>query len=194
MSNPIKIKETISISKNEILAKHSQMNQYFMDCIKALYGECVQGVDIKCFLPCNIIKASKQNNYSVLEDLKKKSGCYIFLNKEQIPVYIGIGGKVLNKQDLYKRITQELSSYVKKGSNQKTEYAKNSGATLSKNIQEIDALLTNNQVSPDDSVETIKTFGLITINVGSITVKNSVNNSQALESILIALFHPKYNK
>jgi hypothetical protein len=35
---------------------------------------------------------------------------------------------------------------------------------------------------------------LITIAVGAITDENSVNNSQALETILIALFHPKYNK
>lgn len=191
MSNSLKITETISISKDEILIKYSQMNQYFMDCIKVLYGKCVQGVDIKYFLPCNII--NKRNCLSILDCLKGKTGVYIFIDNDSVPVYIGIGGqKVKATQNLKVRLSQELRSYCKE--NAATSYSKDSGATLSKNIQEIDALLTNKQVSPDDSVETIKSFGLITITVGSITDKNSVNNSQALESILIALFHPKYNK
>lgn len=193
MSNPIKITETISISKDEIFAKHSQMNQYFMDCIKALYGESVQGVDIKCFQPSNIIKDSGNNNYSILKGLEKRTGCYVFLNNLQIPVYIGIGGKKVNAtQNLKDRLSQELRSYCKE--NATTSYSKDSGATLSKNIQEIDSKIESKNVTPDESIEMIKSFMIIVIVVGDINKDSDVLKSRALETILIALFHPKYNK
>jgi hypothetical protein len=195
VQHPVKLTETFSISKKALLEKYNLINRYFLDCIMALYGENIQSVDLKCFLPCTIIKSAGQNKYSILGEAKKKTGCYIFLNQEQIPVYIGIGGKVANsKQSLYDRIIQELSVYVEKGSNQSTMFTKDSGATLSKNIQEIDSLLTNTQITPDNSVETIKSFSLITIIIGEITCNEAVEKAQALEIILIALFHPKYNK
>jgi hypothetical protein len=193
MSIPIKINDNYSIAKDSILAKYKNIDVFFRDCINALYGEGNTNIEVNCFLSSNIVVKNSKYKLSILNSLKTKTGVYIFLDNESIPVYIGIGGQKVNaKQDLKVRISQELRAYCQ--NNVTTNYSKDSGATLSKNIQNIDTLLTNNQVSPDDSVETIKSFSLITIAVGAITDENSVNNSQALETILIALFHPKYNK
>jgi len=190
MSNSLKIIETISISKDEILEKYSQMNQYFIDCIRALYGECVQGVDIKCFLPCNIINKNGENFLSILDCLKGKAGVYIFMNNDSVPVYIGKGGtsSSINKKakDLKFRIGQELGSGNKHN-------------TLSNNIITIDSMLSNNTITESESIEHIKCFSLIVIssgdriNDGSL-VQDSIDRANNLETILISLFHPKYNK
>ena len=195
MSAPIKINENISISKEQIQTNYQQMDIFFKNGISALYGDNVEeNFEVNCFLPCNIIKESGKNSYKCFNTLKNKSGVYLFLNNNTEPVYIGIGGEKLNGQDLERRLIQEVNVYVKKDSNFKTKYAKNSGATLSKNIQDIDSILENNEVTPDNSIERIKLFSILTLSVGKINDKNSVLKSRSFETILIALFKPKYNK
>ncbi len=190
MCNPIKINENINISKNDILNKYKKFDKYFRDCLDALYGE-KNNITINCYLPCNIINKQKYK-LEILKLLEDKTGVYIFIDNENIPVYIGIGGQKQNKQDLKTRVSQELRAYVTKGKT--TSYSKDTGATLSKNIQEIESILQNQKITPDNSIELIKSFSLLTITVGEVTIKSDVLKSRALETILIALFHPKYNK
>jgi len=146
---------------------------------------------INCFSPSALINRSRYK-LAILNPLKDKTGIYIFLDSEFVPVYIGIGGQKTNGQNLKIRLGQELRAHVKKG--QSTEYSKDSGATLSKNIQEIDKLLTQEDISADTSIETIKGFKIITLAVGDIDCEKDVLNARALETVLISLFHPKYNK
>ena len=174
----VKIKEIISISKEEILEKY--MDDYYKNIIKALYGEKLDIYDLDFTI--NEYKAG-----FTIDDLnneKGKVGCYIFIEKE-VPVYIGVGG-IGTKKDLRNRVRQELKSSDK-----------DTGATLSRNIQKIDALLEHKkkeEVTPENSVNKINTFDLVTITVGKLNDSYSVEKAKALETILIALFHPKYNK
>jgi hypothetical protein len=182
---------TIKISKDNILKKYFQMDDFFKSCINALYGDS-EKPEIKRYLPKNIINdVGKDNDLSCLNELSTKTGVYLFL-EDQIPVYIGIGGEKAEGQDLKTRINQELRAYAKKGV--KTKYSKDSGATLSKKIQKIDLLLLNKKISPDVSVEKIKTFKLLVICCGDVSKEKDVLKSRDLETVLIALFHPKYNK
>jgi len=193
MSTPIKMNNNYSISKESILSKYKKMDKFLKDSIHALYGEDNE-IKINCFLPCNIIGRSGSNSYSCFISLKKKTGIYLFLNNDDAPVYIGIGGEKVNGQDLKTRLQQEINVYVQKNSSLSTIYAKNTGATLSKNIQEIDTVLENKKVLPDNSIEKIKTFSILTVIAGDINNKEDVIRARALEMVLIALFHPKYNK
>lgn len=178
----VKIKEVISISKKKILKKYQDMDKYFRDIIEALYAGKYESFEMK-----NTVKQTK-NDYSKLksESLRDKTGCYIFLCNRR-PVYVGVGG-IRKSQDLVDRIKQECRSYVKKDYSGICNYSKDSGATLSKKIQD------EEKVSPNESMEKIKTFDLIPIVVGEITKEKDVVKAKALETILIAIFHPKYNK
>lgn len=172
----VKIKEIISISKEEILEKYCEMDDYYKNIIKALYGEKLDRYDLDFTI--NEYKAG-----FTIDDLnneKGKVGCYIFI-EDMVPVYIGVGG-IGTKKDLKNRVRQELKSSEK-----------DTGATLSRNIQKIDALLEDEEVTPENSVDKINTFDLVTITVGELN-SNFVENAKKLEAILIALFHPKYNK
>lgn len=177
------------ISKDTVLNDYQNMEIFFKAKIEELYNKN----NSCCYLyPSKIIN---QNKYklSSLANLKNKTGVYIFLNQNSIPVYIGIGGqKIGGGQDLKARISQELRAYVT--NKQTTHYSKDSGATLSKNIQEIDSLLNNSIVTPDNSIEKMKVFTVIVIIVGDLNNKYDVLRSRALETICIALFHPQYNK
>jgi len=180
----------ISITKDKIIGEYKNMDSFYINCIEGLYGKYNKNINFY-----NLSKIIKQNADNDLTDLKKlnsKTGVYLFVNKTNEPVYIGIGGEKVNSQDLKTRIGQEFRAYTKKG--EVSKYSKDSGATLSKNIREIDNLLENKKNSPDNSIEKIKSFSLITITVGEVKTKKDVLKSRALETILIALFHPKYNK
>ncbi len=188
------INDKYFIKKDDILKKYNSINNFYMDCLLTLYGEPKKNITLYPYSPFNIIKPKGDNNYSCLDALEGKTGVYIFIDNKRFPVYIGIGGKKLDGQNLKTRVSQELNVYVEKGSTQTTIYAKNSGATLSKNIQEIDSLLLNTSILPDNSMKTIKSLYLLVIPVGSISNQTDVTTSKCLETILIALFHPKYNK
>jgi hypothetical protein len=177
----VKIKEVISISKKEILEKYQDMDKYFRDVIERLYAGEYASFDLK-----NIIKESGNNDCSALNFLTGKTGCYMFLCDGGIPVYIGIGGEEVGGRDLYERVRQQCG----KGSD--------SGVTLSQNIQDIDKLFVKKEkkkeITLEYSTNKKKTFYLIPIVVGDVTEEEDVGKAKALETILIALFHPKYNK
>jgi hypothetical protein len=185
------INENYPVVKEDILGKYQNMDLFFQECIEALYGK-ENEININCFLPRNIIKNKGNNDLSSLGSLEGKTGIYIFLDSESIPVYIGIGGQKVNGQDLKIRLAQELRAYVTK--NEKTKYARDTGATLSKNIQVIDKLLMGNNILPDNSIETIKKFNIIALIVGEINEEENVLKARALETVLISLYGPKYNK
>lgn len=183
----VKIKEVIK----EILEKYQDMNKYFRDIIEAIWGD-YDSNNSKLIIK----RYDSSHGIDISEDEVGKTGCYIFLC-DGIPVYIGVGGHKIYKKkkkkqnqnckkknwDLQCRVKQELKKYTN-----------NTGATLSKNIKEIDTLLEGKEISADDSVEKIKKFQLITIVVGKRNKKEARENAKKLETILIALFHPKYNK
>ena len=185
MTIPIRINDDISISKESILSKYKSINSFFKKCLEALYGKN-NSISINCFLPCNMIKEGTNNDLKVLMPLKDRTGIYIFLDSNSIPVYIGIGGQKINaNQGLKARIGQELRAFKNEG---------DTGTTLSKNIQEIDSLLENKKITADESILRIKSFSLLSIDVGDIAIEVDVFKSKSLETILIALYHPKYNK
>ncbi|PIE80805.1 MAG: hypothetical protein CSA15_01485 [Candidatus Delongbacteria bacterium] len=221
MKSPIN--EKILISKDDILSQYSSMNKYFIKCIRALYGESIDDVKLDKFNPSKIINDNGNNNLSSLDILKDRTGVYIFVNNEKVPVYIGVGGKKVEGQDLKTRIGQELREYRASEEDTGTTSSKeiknielqpnneeidfdestekvksvkkgDTGATLSKNIQDIECLLMNKEITPNESIKKIKSFNLITISIGSIVDKEDVKKARVLETILISLFNPKYNK
>lgn len=181
-----KIKEVIT----ETLEKYQNMDRYFRDVIAALCESNDSNNSkflIKRYDSCHGIESS--------EDEVGKTGCYIFLC-DGIPVYIGVGG-----HKIYKKKKKKQNQNCKKKNwdlqcrvKQELQKCTNTGATLSKNIKYIDALLENKEISVDASAEKIKKFQLITIIVGERNNENARENAKKLETILIALFHPKYNK
>ena len=189
MSTPIKMNNNYSISKESILAKYTNINSFFKSCINAFYGDYNTGIEVNCFLPCNIIVNGANNKLSILNILKGKSGVYIFLDSDRIPVYIGKGGtsKKLTGTDLKSRVGQELR-------------AGSIGNTLSKNIIDIESELQNKNISKEFSIDNlIKNFSLLTITVCDRVANNEIDEvnilkAEALEMVFIALFHPKYNK
>ncbi len=189
MKKPIRISDNIILSKDSILNRYQNLDVYFRDCLEALYGKD-NGVDIKCFLPCNIINNTGKNSALALNSLIGKAGIYIFLDQDLVPVYIGKGGTSSSTaddaKDLKFRINQQLG-----GGNRHN--------TLSNNIIEIESLLSNNTITEDESIEYIKSFSLLVISSGDrrkngSLFQDSIDNANTLETILIALFHPKYNK
>ncbi len=190
MSIPIKMNDNYSISKDSILTKYSNIDDYFKNCINALCGEKNTGIKINYFLPCNIILNGGSNNLSALDALKDKAGVYIFLDSDKIPVYIGKGGtsNELTGKDLKFRVGQELG----KG---------NPHNTISNNIIDIESKLQNKKITSRVSIDKfIKNFSILTITVCDRVINNNeidkvnILNTEALEIVLIALFHPKYNK
>lgn len=186
----VKIKEVISISKKEILEKYQDMDKYFRDILEALW-ESNDSNNGK-FL---IKRYDSSHGIDSSEDEVGKTGCYMFLC-EGVPVYIGVGG-----HKIYKKKKKKQNQNCKKKNwdlqcrvKQELEKCTNTGATLSKNIKEVDALLEGKEMSADDSVEKIKKFQLITIIVGERNNEDDRYKAKVLETILIALFHPKYNK
>ena len=192
----VKIMDKIEISKEKILEEYTNIDDFIKEAIEIVY--CEKEIDItkheiiktieKYEFGLKIIQEMiEKRKYDALDDLKGKTGVYIFL-KDGIPQYIGIGGEKHDGKDenrLYTRLTQELRKYDPSSSD--------TGATLSKNIQEIETALGNITYGVE-SIEIIKTFDLIVLLVGDITKKEDVEKARVLETVLIALFHPKYNK
>ena len=112
--------------------------------------------------------------------------------KDRFPVYIGKAGTA--SMNFLERINQELACYGPDSNNQNK--IKNNCNTLSRKIQKIDLLLNsslhfNNQSDLGDySLTTINSFYLIFVKSGE---KGDNDSATALEAVLVALFHPKYN-
>ena len=172
------------ISKENILAQYTSLDLLYIDAINIIYGD--KGTIISSLKFSDIkneiinIKCSSKNIDLQKCSLKEKTGVYIFiLNKK--PIYIGVGGTG-NKDDLKTRINAEVRTFPT-----------NNNATLSKNIQDINKLLLQKETTEQDSLTTIENSTLLVLNIGNMTVENKVK-SKSLETVLIALFKPIYNK
>jgi len=117
-----------------------------------------------------------QNNLSVIEYLSLQ-GIYAFIDEHGVIRYIGQGGS--GSTSLKDRIGQELRLF------KKTEKGNNAG-TLSKNIQEIDNQSFNNQ---NEFKQYISQWKIKILHSDSFDV-----HIDLLESLLIELIKPRYNK
>ena len=164
--------ETKIISKENILNTYSGLDLFYRNVIDFLYtGINEQNIIFAKTLVSNYIE--NKDNFS---DWENNAGVYIFI-ENRIPVYIGesSGGNSDNYNFLI-RIDQETS---------------HTNQTLPKNVMKIDNLLENNNLNIDDAINKIKQFNLIFIKTEE---KGNRTKCKALEAVLIALFHPKYNK
>jgi hypothetical protein len=176
------------ISKDEILNSYSEIDSLYKSMIEYLYtGSNNNGLTVK-----NISVSDYRINNSSLSEWNDYSGVYIFM-KDRFPVYIGKAGTA--SMNFLERINQELACYGPDSNNQNKK--KNNCNTLSRKIQTIDLLLNsslhiNNQSDLGDySLTTINSFYLIFVKSGE---KGDNDSATALEAVLVALFHPKYNK
>ncbi len=117
---------------------------------------------------------------------KEKTGVYIFLDNDNIPVYVGVAGKVGGDHDIKQRLQKQFN-------------CDNTNATLSINIEEIESILQSIQINcpkKKDKKELILKYAskLLVIEVGDISSADEVQKAQSLEILLIALFNAKYNK
>lgn len=175
------------ILEKDILLKYKNMDIFFLNCIKSLSG--AKNIDIQqdYFFSKDMLKQGR-NDLSSLKKLINKTGVYIFLDSNNIPVYIGKGGtsKEIGGRDLKYRIGQELG-------------AGNQHNTLSNKIIKIEGFLQNKKISKEDSINIfIKKFSITTITVDERMINEKINlesidKVEALETILIALLSPKYN-
>jgi len=179
------INQEIAISKNEIFNKYNNLNTYTKNVINAIYGEEVCAVDLKCFYSKDIIKINGNNNIKILNKYKGKTGIYIFLDNDNIPVYIGVAGKIDSNHSIQDRLQKQFNCH-------------SSNSTLSLNIFDTEKsygnILTNS--SKDDKKQLILNYTpkLLIINAGDLSCDNDVYTSLALEQVLISLFNSKYNK
>jgi len=171
------------MAKELITDKFDLLNNLFKDVINAIEEDKFSNGTLLCAQPNKIISATSQNNYDTIISTKETVGIYLFLNSDGLPTYIGKGGtsRSSNGKDLYFRLQQELGSGNKHN-------------TLSNNIKEI------SNVSEEQSLELIKSFTLKILILGNRTNsseninKEIILKSEAIETLLIALFDPVYNK
>lgn len=211
------IAKNITISKNEILNKYSNLDEKVKAIIEKLYEieyELTNNMNIREFNLCNdFLKNPKSNNE--FNKYKNKTGVYIFL-KDNIPVYIGFGGSGTT-QDLKKRIENQFSAKDNNYSNLVYKIIKVEKSldydTLKHKINDIDEIMQTLQSrkeyfkkpknarfckSPEIDFNRLQcillgyTSSLIVIDCGEKEYDN-IKFAQALEVILIALFNSKYN-
>lgn len=98
---------------------------------------------------------------------------------------LGVGG-IGKNDDLYVRVRNECKIHSK-------SYSEDTGATLSINIKKELELL--NQYKDDNQIKSlINSFRIIAINLGKMNVSSNQDFANYLESLLIILFRPKYNR
>lgn len=191
------IKKQIVISKDEILNKHKYFDLRVKNIIEKLYDDSIDEHELKFFNIrikkielSDMIKLSIQNSYKSLEFLKKKTGVYLFLDKDENPVYVGFSGRG-EKQDLKEKIIKHFSK-------------NKSVSKLISNIKEIENYLNNINLGDTEFKEILLNYTpfLIVIDCGNMYKnetsmeknENNVKFARALEVILISLFNSKYNK
>ena len=166
------------------MKEYNNLDNLFKNVIKTLYGQ-ESPMEFKKVLSTNIININGENNLKSLNEFDGSTGVYIFLNKNHIPVYIGVAGKQGSTHSLKDRLQKQFNCHE-------------SNATLAKNIVDIESLLQNKSI-PNSSVKDRKKLiseyapTLIIIDMGTLNNSN-VKNSLALEQILISIFNSKYNK
>ncbi len=184
-ANKMSIQEEIIISKDEILSKYQNLSTYVKNVINAIYGEDISGIDLKCFYSSTIINTDGKNNMGVLTSYKKKTGVYIFLDNNSMPVYIGVAGKIGGEHSIQKRLQKQFNCHKTNG-------------TLALNIAEIEEAYGTNigNTSKKDRKNLILNYApnLLVICVGELENDDDIRTSLSLEKILISLFNSKYNK
>lgn len=159
--------------------KYKEMKSFYKDCLALLWGKgnkCKKmDISKKTFFVKNIVDDSKTT-----KDLRKKTGVYIFLDEKNNTKYIGVGGTTEGKS-LKSRVNQELKKYGTSGPGFDT------GATLSKNIQNIE------EIDAEEAKKIIDEYMIVVLIVGSNKNNYERRQSQSLERLLIALYNPTYN-
>ncbi len=179
----------IVITKDLILSKYDKIDKFFKDCLKTLYNE-ESNILRSNYVIDKIINIEANNYLDKISDCSGYVGIYVFTDDKGFPQYIGKGGtsRKINGRDIKFRIGQELCKYIGNNCN-----------TLSKNIINIDTLLENKKITPEESVEKIKKFNLIVLKIGERLNKNNqinlgfIKKTEALEKLLLAIFPTKYN-
>ena len=181
--------DEIVINKTEILTTYQNMDSLIKKAIEILYSDnwdnynpfeniiIFENVEESLINKDCRKKIDKESNKC---ELSGKTGVYVFIN-ENLPIYIGLGG--IGKND---NLRTRLNAEVK-------TTATHNNATLSKNIQDIDAVLLNREISAEESLNKIKNSKIIVFVVGDMTDENK-DKTKMLEMALIALFKPRYNK
>jgi len=173
------------ISYKSLLAQYEKMDDLYRQIIYCLYKskrECRNNsFSMSYYEVDKLIKIGSSNELTMLDKLQNKCGVYIFLDKGNTPVYIGVAAKIDSKHSLKDRLQKQLNS--------------NTNSTLSLNINEYEKY--NYGLSQqNDFKKLILEYApkLITISMGKLKNKEAINRSLALEKILIALLDPEYNK
>lgn len=183
-----KLKDCIIISKESILKSYPNLEEYYANVIKKLYGDLIQNSNFETYNTSRIIR-DKKNDLRSLKNLKDKVGVYIFTNEDCEPVYIGRAGKGRKSEHSLKdRLQKQLNADL-------------SNSTLAKNIKEIEGLLQNDKsiLGTNDKKklkELIKKYApkIFVIPVGKLGENKARELAQNLEKILIAVLRPKYNR
>jgi len=184
MNNKYQISENLCINKYLIIKHVENAVNIVKKIILDLYESNPKNKFIHYFDAKKIMEnlRSDSKDYTFLDKLKHKTGAYIFLYENK-PLYIGVGG-IKNKDDLKTRVKNECKIYGE---------TKEKSATLSKNIQDIETALGNtDKVKHHEKL--MKKFQIVAIALGDMSIKNNQQLAIILETILISLFHPKYNK
>ena len=182
------IQETIEnrIMKQDVIDKIESVCERSKSIINSLYSKYNDLLVCECCCIRDIIENNKAKNtrkrFPMLQGVSKATGVYLFINSERVPVYIGVGG-VGKSDDLAVRVRNECKLYPNE----------DSGATLSKNIKENSRLLCN-ELSDEQIKSMICSFKVVVINVGEMNEPESQKFANYLESLLILLFKPLYNK
>ncbi len=160
-------------------SENNDLKNYLDD----LFSENIEATDcIKNFDTNEFVKNGMQSqSYSNLYDCSGKTGIYIFFNKDNVPVYIGVGGEKNGKQDLKKRLTQHFPDT----------------SHLAKNIRETEKVLGyEKQVEHLTSKEIMLKYApkFLIVIIGNLVEPHNCQKSQKLEKILIALWNSRYNR
>ena len=187
----IMIKNNIDISYEYIKKNYNFKSIFIKETISILFEKqkLSNNEYVKQYRTADIIiepndkELKPYNNLKPLDAYKEKTGVYIFLDINNIPVYIGVAGEKNSKQHLRKRLEQHFNC--------------NSG--LTKTIIEIENLLKNKKFKKTEDRKILKKKLLeycpkfLVIDCGNLNNDN-VQESLDLEKCLIAIFNSKYNK
>ena len=178
------INSNIIISYEEIISKYNKLGSFYVSILKGIYGK-EANFSIVPFKTKKFISLNSYNNLSGLDYYKNKIGVYIFLDKNQVPVYIGVAGEENSTHSLKDRLQKQLN-------------CNKSNSTISKNIAVIETILQNREMN--NELNALKNLLLeyapnfLVIEVGSIGDNEAAKKALELEVFLIALFNSKYNK
>lgn len=182
------IKEVINIriEKQKVLTTILHLCERTKHIVHSLYTGDGEFLTVKCSVVRELIesnqKGKKHNPFNMLSGVRGATGVYLFIDNDGVPVYIGKGGTG-KKDDLAIRVRNECKIFP----------CEDTGATLSKNIKGQHKLL--NQELGDSKVACmIRELEVTVINVGKMTDSDSQSFAAYLESLLLLLFKPKYNK